>query len=65
MVGNGGKAGSISLADMRTVLLAGYATTSTDTRHDNAITEQGGARFGNNQVFGDDREIDFGYRAAH
>jgi feruloyl esterase len=65
MVGNGGKAGSISLADMRTALLAGYASTSTDTGHDNAITEQGGARFGNNQLFGDDREIDFGYRAVH
>lgn len=65
MVGNGGKAGSISLSDMYRALRAGYAATSTDTGHDNAIAEQAGSRFGNNALFGDKLEIDFGYRAVH
>jgi feruloyl esterase len=65
MVGNGGKAGSISLADMRNQLRLGYATSSTDTGHDNAIQAQGGARFGNDSLFGKEREIDFGWRAVH
>jgi feruloyl esterase len=65
MVGNGGKAGTIQLADMRTAVQAGYASTSTDTGHDNAVPEQAGSRFGNNQLFGDKLEIDFGYRAVH
>jgi hypothetical protein len=65
MVGNGGKAGSISLGDMRTQLRLGYASASTDTGHDNSIPEQGGARFGNNALFGEDMEIDFGWRAVH
>ena len=65
MVGNGGKAGSISLADMRVALRLGYASSSTDTGHDNAIPAEGGARFGNDAVFGKEREIDFGWRAVH
>ena len=65
MVGNGGKAGSISTGDMRTQLRLGYATTSTDTGHDNNIQAEGGARFGNDAVFGKEREIDFGWRAVH
>jgi feruloyl esterase len=65
MVGNGGKAGSISLGDMRTQLRLGYATASTDTGHDNAIQAEGGARFGNDALFGKEREIDFGWRAVH
>lgn len=65
MVGNGGKAGSIGLNDMRTQLRLGYASASTDTGHDNDIPEQGGARFGNNALFGQDLEIDFGWRAVH
>jgi feruloyl esterase len=65
MVGNGGKAGSISIGDMRTQLRLGYAATSTDTGHDNAIQAEGGARFGNDALFGKEREIDFGWRAVH
>ena len=65
MVGNGGKAGSISTGDMRTQLRLGYASASTDTGHDNGIPAEGGARFGNNALFGEDREIDFGWRAVH
>src|SRR5688572_23753522 len=65
MVGNGGKAGSISIGDMRTALRLGYAASSTDTGHDNAIPAEGGARFGNDATFGQEREIDFGWRAVH
>jgi hypothetical protein len=65
MVGNGGKAGTLSLNDMRPQLRLGYATSSTDTGHDNTIPAQGGARFGNNALFGEDLEIDFGWRAVH
>jgi feruloyl esterase len=65
MVGNGGKAGTISLNDMRTQMRLGYASASTDTGHDNAIPEQAAARFGNNALWGEDLEIDFGWRAVH
>jgi len=65
MVGNGGKAGSISTGDMRIQLRLGYAASSTDTGHDNAINAEGGARFGNDALFGKEREIDFGWRAVH
>jgi hypothetical protein len=65
MVGNGGKAGTISIGDMRTQLRLGYAASSTDTGHDNAIQAEGGARFGNDALFGKEREIDFGWRAVH
>jgi hypothetical protein len=65
MVGNGGKAGSISLADMRIALRLGYAASSTDTGHDGASPTEGGARFGNDALFGKEREIDFGWRAIH
>ena len=65
MVGNGGKAGSIGIGDMRTALRLGYAASSTDTGHDNAIQAEGGARFGNDAVFGKEREIDFGWHAVH
>jgi feruloyl esterase len=65
MVGNGGKAGSISIGDMRGALRLGYASSSTDTGHDNTIAEEGGARFGNDALFGKEREIDFGWRAVH
>jgi hypothetical protein len=36
MVGNGGKAGTISLSDMATAVANGFATSSTDTGHDAA-----------------------------
>ncbi len=65
MVGNGGKAGLISIEAMRTALRLGYASSSTDTGHDNSIPEEGGARFGNDALFGKEREIDFGWRAVH
>ena len=65
MVGNGGKAGTISIGDMRIQLRLGYAASSTDTGHDNAIQAEGGARFGNDALFGKEREIDFGWRAVH
>jgi feruloyl esterase len=62
MVGNGGKAGSISLTDMRAALRLGYASSSTDTGHDGTTP---GATFGNDALFGKEREIDFGWRAIH
>jgi hypothetical protein len=65
MVGNGGKAGTISLGDMRAALRLGYAASSTDTGHDATIQAEGGARFGNDALFGKEREIDFGWRAVH
>jgi feruloyl esterase len=65
MVGNGGKAGSISIGDMRTALRLGYASSSTDTGHDASLPDEGGARFGNDALFGKEREIDFGWRAIH
>ncbi len=65
MVGNGGKAGTISIGDMRTQLRLGYAASSTDTGHDATLPAEGGARFGNDAVFGKEREIDFGWRAVH
>jgi feruloyl esterase len=65
MVGNGGKAGSITLADMRTAVARGFATSSTDTGHDGASPTEGGARFGNDALFGKERELDFGWRAIH
>src|SRR3954471_12767699 len=37
MVGNGGKAGSITFNDMRTAVAGGFATSSTDTGHDGSI----------------------------
>lgn len=65
MVGNGGKAGSISIGDMRAALRLGYASSSTDTGHDASLPDEGGARFGNDALFGKEREIDFGWRAVH
>ena len=65
MVGNGGKAGTISLSDMATAVAGGFATSSTDTGHDAASPTEGGSRFGNDALFGKEREIDFGYRAVH
>ncbi|WP_304304818.1 tannase/feruloyl esterase family alpha/beta hydrolase [Pseudacidovorax intermedius] len=65
MVGNGGKAGSISFSAMESALRQGYATSSTDTGHDASIRSQSGARFGYDAEFGRDMEIDFGYRAVH
>lgn len=65
MVGNGGKAGVISFADMGTALARGFATSSTDTGHDAASQTEGGSKFGNDAVFGKEREIDFGWRAVH
>jgi feruloyl esterase len=65
MVGNGGKAGTISLSDMRAAVAKGFATSSTDTGHDNSIQLEGGSRFGNDAIFGKEREIDFGWRAVH
>jgi Tannase and feruloyl esterase len=65
MVGNGGKAGTISLSDMATAVANGFATSSTDTGHDAASPIEGGSRFGNDAIFGKEREIDFGWRAVH
>ena len=65
MLGNGGKAGVISLADMGTALRRGFASASTDTGHDAASPTEGGSRFGNDALFGSEREIDFGWRAVH
>lgn len=60
MVGNGGKAGTISIEAMETALTVGYATTSTDTGH-NLVDDGPGAQFGVDR----EKEIDFGYRAVH
>jgi len=65
MVGNGGKAGVISLADMGTAVARGFASSSTDTGHDATGPAEGGSRFGNDALFGKEREIDFGWRAVH
>ena len=65
MVGNGGKAGTISLSDMATAVANGFAASSTDTGHDASSPAEGGSRFGNDALFGKEREIDFGYRAVH
>ena len=65
MVGNGGKAGTISITDMRAQLRLGYAASSTDTGHDANSATEGGARFGNDALFGKEREIVFGWRAVH
>ncbi|RRH90312.1 tannase/feruloyl esterase family alpha/beta hydrolase [Variovorax beijingensis] len=65
MVGNGGKAGSISFPAMVSAIQEGYATSSTDTGHDTTITAQSGARFGYDAEFGDEMEIDFAYRAVN
>src|SRR5690349_5255234 len=65
MVGNGGKAGTISLSDMRTAVAGHFATASTDTGHDANSPTEGGSRFGNDALFGKEREIDFGWRAVH
>lgn len=65
MVGNGGKAGSISFSAMVSAVQNGYAASSTDTGHDNSVAGQSGARFGYDAEFGDEMEIDFGYRAVN
>ncbi|UUX95001.1 tannase/feruloyl esterase family alpha/beta hydrolase [Aquabacterium sp. J223] len=65
MVGNGGKAGTISFPAMVTAVQQGYASASTDTGHDAAVPAQSGARFGYDAEFGDEMEIDFGYRAVN
>src|SRR5689334_4501801 len=52
MVGNGGKAGVISFADMATAVAHGFATSSTDTGHDANSPTEGGSRFGNDALFG-------------
>jgi feruloyl esterase len=70
MVGNGGKAGTISFSAMPTGLRMGYAASSTDTGH-NSADHGPGANFGNASLFptayGDvtEMEIDFGWRAIH
>ena len=64
MVGNGGKAGVISFDAMRLAVRAGYASSLTDTGHDNAKPTERDSRFGNDALFGKEREIDFGYRSV-
>lgn len=65
MVGNGGKAGAISFDAMRLAVRTGYASSSTDTGHDNAKLAERDSGFGNDALFGKEREIDFGYRSVH
>jgi Tannase and feruloyl esterase len=60
MAGNGGKAGSISISAMTTALQLGYASSSTDAGHDASNRDESGSKFGNDVVFGKEREIDFG-----
>ena len=60
MVGNGGKAGTISTDAMRTALRLGYAAASTDTGH-NLANSGPGAQFGMDR----EKETDFGWRAVH
>ena len=66
MVGNGGWAGTISVAAMDTAVRAGYATTSTDTGHD--AKKDPGASFaypGPNNPNAARKLIDHGYLAVH
>ena len=65
MVGNGGKAGSITFSAMLSACRCGYASSSTDTGHDASLPAEQGSKFGNDAVFGKEREIDFGWRAVH
>lgn len=59
-VGNGGWAGSISLAAMAQALQQGYATASTDTGHKSA--DSPGAEFALGHP---EKVVDFGWRAVH
>jgi feruloyl esterase len=66
MVGNGGWAGTISIAAVDTALRAGYAATSTDTGHD--AQKEPGATFayaGPNNPNAARKLIDHGYLAVH
>ena len=66
MVGNGGWAGTISLAQVDTAVRDGYAATSTDTGHD--AQKEPGASFaypGPNNPNASRKVIDFGYLAVH
>jgi hypothetical protein len=66
MVGNGGWAGTISLAAMDIAVHDGYATTSTDTGHD--AQKEPGASFaypGPGNPNAARKVIDFGYLAVH
>lgn len=66
MVGGGGYAGTISHTQMVPGLLKGYATASTDTGH-NAAKEPLAtfAYSGPNNPFGQQKLIDYAYRAVH
>jgi feruloyl esterase len=66
MVGNGGWAGTISFGAMDIALRGGYATTSTDTGHDEA--KEPGASFGMpgpNNPNAARKIVDHGYLATH
>lgn len=66
MVGNGGWAGTISIAAVDTAVRAGYAATSTDTGHD--AQKDPGATFaypGPNNPNAARKLIDYGYLAVH
>jgi hypothetical protein len=66
MVGNGGWAGTISLAQIDAAVRDGYAATSTDTGHD--AQKDPGASFaypGPNNPNASRKVIDFGYLAVH
>ncbi len=66
MVGNGGWAGTISIAAVDTAVRAGYAATSTDTGHD--AQKEPGATFaylGPNNPNAARKLIDHGYLAVH
>jgi feruloyl esterase len=66
MAGNGGWAGTISLAAIDTAVRLGYAATSTDTGHD--AQKEPGATFaypGPNNSNAARKRIDFGYLAVH
>jgi feruloyl esterase len=58
-IGNGGFAGEINYPQMATVLIAGYATASTDTGHKAGGTDAGWA------LGHPEKIIDYGYRAVH
>ncbi|MGB6946793.1 MAG: tannase/feruloyl esterase family alpha/beta hydrolase [Bryobacteraceae bacterium] len=66
MVGNGGWAGVISLPQVDAAVRAGYASTSTDTGHDEK--KEPGASFaypGPNNPNAERKVVDFGYLAVH
>ncbi len=64
--GNGGFSGAISYGvGLATALMAGYATSSTDTGHEASVADAGGSTDGKWALGHPQKIIDNGYRAIH